>query len=83
MTTETFYAARDLMIKINSLDASIESIEAMTVNDTPGWMVEIRPSMTYQPTPINHKGLLPKFLDLVLAKLREEREELKMELEKL
>lgn len=83
MTTEAYYTARDLMIKIHSLDAAIGSIETMTLNDMSGWVMEIRPNMSYPPESINHAGLLPKFLDLILAKLREEREELNRELEKL
>lgn len=83
MTMEAYNAATDIMKKIQTLNDSIESIEGLTLRDTAEWLMEIRPNNSHPLMIINHKGLLPEFLDAVLAKLREERAELNRELDKL
>lgn len=83
MTIEAYNAATDIMKKIQILDDSIYDIERWQLTDTTEWLVEIRPNNSHPPTAISHKGLLPEFLEAVLAKLREERAELNRELDKL
>lgn len=83
MTIESYNAATDIIKKIQSLDDSIYDMEGLLLKDTAEWLMEIRPNKSHSLMTINHKGLLPEFLDVVLAKLREERAELNIELEKL
>lgn len=83
MTIESYNAATDIIKKIQSLDDSISEIEALLLKNTEKWLMEIRPNYSHPLITINHKRLLPEFLDAVLVKLREERAELNRELEKL
>lgn len=83
MTIEAYNAATNIMKKMQTLNDSIESIEGLTLKDTTEWLMEIRPNNSHPLMTIDHKGLLPEFLDVVLAKLREERAELNRELDKL
>lgn len=83
MTIEVYNAATDIIKKIQTLDDSIENIEGLTLRDTTEWLMEIRPNNSHPLMIIDHKGLLPEFLDAVLAKLREKRAKLNRELDKL
>lgn len=83
MTIEAFNAARDIVIKINCLNEAIEVIEGLTVIDTTEWIMEIRANVTHPLTRVNHYGLLPEFLNVILAKMTEERAELTRKLDNL
>ena len=84
MTTEEYNIATDILTKLQTLDNSIYDIKhIIQTSDTAEWLMDIRPNRSYSYTPINHKGLLPEFLNTVLSKLCEERAELKKKLEEL
>ena len=83
MTIEAYNTATNIMKKMQTLNDSIERIEGLTLKDTTEWLMEIRPNNSHPLMIIDHKGLLPEFLDAVLAKLRKERAKLNRELDKL
>ncbi|MBR2895938.1 MAG: hypothetical protein IKC03_09850 [Oscillospiraceae bacterium] len=83
MTIEAYNTATEIMKKVKTLDDSIYVMEALQLKDTEEWLMEIRPNNSHPLMKIDHKGLLPEFLDAVLVKLREERAELNRELDKL
>lgn len=84
MTTEEYNIATDIITKLQILDNSIYDIKnIIQTSDTAEWLMDIRPNASYSYTTINHKGLLPEFLNTVLSKLCEERAELKKKLEEL
>ena len=83
MTIEAYNAATGIIKKIQTLDDSIEHIEGLQLKDTAEWLMEIRPNNSHPLMTINHKGLLPEFLDVILAKLRAERAELNSEFDRL
>lgn len=84
MTKETYETATKLMAKISALNDSIRDIEyALESNYTEHWLMEIREAKTCPLNEVDHKGLLPEFLKMILAKLYEERAELEKELEEL
>lgn len=83
MTVEAYNAATDIIKKIQTLNDSIEIIEGLKLKDTAEWLMEIRPNNSHPLMIIDHKGLLPEFLDAVLTKLRKEYAELNRELDKL
>ena len=84
MTKETYNIATELIAKISTLNDSICDVKyALDSNNTEHWIMEIRPARTLPLNEIDHRGLLPEFLEKILAKLYEEREELEKELEEL
>lgn len=84
MTIEEYNKASDIITKIETLDKYICDIEyILQTSNTAEWLMEIRPNNAHPLTIINHKGLLPEFLNTILSKLREERAELKKELEEI
>ena len=84
MTIEEYNKASDIIAKIQALDNSICEIKyIMQTSDTTKWNIEIRPSDSVPFTVIDHKGLLPEFLNMVLSKQCEEREELTKKLEEI
>ena len=84
MTIEEYNKASDLITKINTLDNDIYDIKyILQTSNTAEWLMEIRSNRANPLKAINHKGLLPEFLNTVLSKLREERAELKKTLEEI
>lgn len=84
MTIEDYNTASDIITKIQTLDDSICGIKyILQTSDTAEWLMEIRPNKSYSLKEINHKGLLPEFLNMALSKLCEEREDLMERLEEL
>lgn len=84
MTIEEYNAASDIITKMKILDNSIYDIKnILQTSNTAEWMMEIRPNTSHPLKIINHKGLLPEFLNTVLSKLREERAELTKKLEEI
>lgn len=84
MTIEDYNTASDIMAKIQALDNSIYDIRYIQqTSDVTKYDMEIRPNDAHPYTKIDHKGLLPEFLNTVLSKLCEERAELKKKLEEL
>lgn len=83
MTIDDYNKARDLVIKIDTLESEIRDLREIIDKDTSSWMMEVRPFATFSPRKINHHGLLPEFLQAVLSKQRAKLHELKKELEKL
>ena len=83
MTMESLNAARDIVVKINSLDEHIEILEELALKDTTKWIMEIRPNMSAPLMSIKHDGLLPEILNVILAKLTEERTLLTRDLDNL
>lgn len=84
MTIEDYNTATDIMAKIQKLDNSIYDIKfIIQTSDVAKWNMEIRPNDSHPYTKIDHKGLLPEFLNMALSNLCEERAELKKKLEEL
>jgi len=84
MTKETYNIATELIAKISTLNDSIRDVKyALATNNTEHWLMEIREAKTHSLNEIDHRGLLPEFLKMILAKLYEERAELEKELEEL
>ena len=84
MTIEDYNTASDIITKIQTLDDSIYAIEnILQRSDVDKWLMEIRPTRTFSLKEINHKGLLPEFLNMALSKLHEERKDLMEKLEEL
>ena len=84
MTIEEYNTASDIITKIQTLDDSIYAIEnILQRSDVAKWLMEIRPNRTFSLKEIDHKGLLPEFLNMALSKLCEERKDLMEKLEEL
>ena len=84
MTIEDYNAASDIMAKIQRLDNSIYDIKnIIQTSDVAKWNMAVRPNDSHPYTVIDHKGLLPEFLNMALSNLCEERAELKKKLEEL
>lgn len=82
MTIEDYNTAADIIAKIQTLDDSIHVIEnILQTSNVAEWLMEIRPNRLHSLNEIDHKGLLPEFLNIALSKLCEEREELNKKLE--
>lgn len=84
MTIKDYNTASDIITKIQTLDDSIYAIEnILQRSDVDKWLMEIRPTRTFSLKEIDHKGLLPEFLNMALSKLHEERKDLMEKLEEL
>lgn len=84
MTIEEYNTATDIIKKLKALDDSIYDIKfLLQQKHIAKWDMEIRLSRTNSPHVIDHKGLLPEFLNMTLSKLHEEREELVKKLEEI
>lgn len=84
MTIEDYNTATDIIVKIQKLDNCIYDIKNIIQrSDTSEWLMEIRPNRLHSLNEINHKGLLPEFLNMALSKLHEERKDLMEKLEEL
>ena len=82
MTIEKYNKASDIITKIQTLDNDIYDIKnILQTSDTAKWQMEIRPNNAHPLQKIDHKGLLPEFLNTILDQLCEERAELKKKLE--
>lgn len=84
MTIEEYNTATDIIKKLKALDESIHDIKfLLQQKHIAKWDMEVRLSRTNSSHVIDHKGLLPEFLNMTLSKLREEREELVKKLEEI
>ena len=84
MTIEEYNKASDIITKIQTLDNNIYDIKyILQTSNTAEWLMEIRPNDAHPLKVIDHKGLLPEFLNTVLLKLCEERAELTKKLEEI
>ena len=83
MKYESFEKARDILIKLKVLDEEITELKRMKEHDTTSWTMEIRESKSCSLNEINHCGMLPKFLEAILAKYIAERNKLQKEFDEL
>ena len=84
MTIEEYNVASGYIEKLQTLEDSIYDIKnIMQTSNTAKWLMEIRPNKSYPLKAIDHKGLLPEFLNTVLSKLCEEHAELTKKLEEI
>lgn len=84
MTIEDYNTATDIIAKIQWLDNCIYDIKNIIQrSDTTNWVMAVRPNNSHPFTDINHVGLLPKFLNMALSKLCEERKDLMEKLEEI
>ena len=84
MTIEEYNTASDIITKMQALEDSIYDIKnIIQTSDTAKWLMEIRPNNAHPLKCIDHKGLLPEFLNTILVKLHEEHDELKKKLEQI
>lgn len=83
MTLENYEKARDIVIKIRSLDTAIAELQYIMQNDTSKWVLKVRANKSCSPKEINHYGILPGFLKEILSIHLVEREKLIDELGKL
>lgn len=83
MTLESFDKARDIVTKINALDAAIADLKDIMRNDTSEWIIEVRPNNSHLLKKVDHDGLLTEFLQAVLSKYIEKLHKLQSELDEL
>lgn len=84
MTIEEYNVASGYIEKLQTLENSIYDIKnILQTSDTAKWLMEIRPSNCHPSRVIDHKGLLPEILNMVLSKQIEEHEKLKKALEEI
>lgn len=83
MTIEDFNKARGLVAQIEGIQNEIYDLEDIIHKDTSHWLMEVRQNTAHPDKIINHYGLLPEFLQVVLSKHLEELHKLESELEKL
>jgi hypothetical protein len=69
---------------MNEVEAHIQELtHIIQTSDTAQWDMAIREGRSFSYMEIQHKGLLPKFLNEVLTKYQDERDNLLKELEAL
>jgi hypothetical protein len=83
MTLEDYEKARDIITQIHRLDDDIAELRDITRNNTSTWRLEVRASTACPSHSINHYGMLPEFIQVILSKHLEKRNELVKELEKI
>lgn len=84
MTIEEYNVASGYIEKLQILENRIHDIKnIIQTSNTAEWLMEIRPSKSHTLKVIDHKGLLPEFLNMILSKWLEEYEELKKALEEI
>lgn len=84
MTRETYESAKKIIAKMNEVETHIQELgHIIQTSDTAQWDMAIRAGNAFPFVEIQHKGLLPKFLNAVLMKYLDERADLMKELEAL
>lgn len=84
MTIEEYNTASHIIAEMRVLEDSINDIKnIIQTSDTAKWLMEIRPNNSHPLKSIDHKGLLPEFLNMTLSKLCDEHAELKKRLEEI
>ena len=85
MTLESYEKAGEIVRKINSVDNEIRELRSIldTNSDLSKWRMEVRPSTTSSLRSIDHCGMLPEFIQMILEKKLMEYNELKKKLEDL
>lgn len=81
MEMEKFTQAEKTVYRIRSLDNTIRSLEELVSGDTSAYGMQITPPTEFRSVvTVEHCGLLPEFLRMILEKRKEERAELEKEL---
>ena len=83
MPLDSYEKARDIVVKIQSLDNAISELKNIMSHDTSKWIFQVREGMSFSARSINHYGMLPEMLQAILSKHISERKQLMDELEKL
>ena len=83
MPLDSYEKARDIVVKIQSLDNAISELKNIMSHDTSKWIFQVREGMSFSARSINHYGMLPEMLQAILSKHISERNQLVEELEKL
>ena len=83
MTIETHNKSCEILTRLNILDKEIDELKRITKQDTTLWLMEIRELETFPLKKINHFGMLPEFLEAILAKCIDERNKLQKEFDEL
>ena len=83
MPLDSYEKARDIVVKIQSLDNAISELKNIMRNDTSKWLFEVRAGNSFSARHIEHYGMLPEMLQAILSKHISERNRLVDELEKL
>ena len=83
MPLDSYEKARDIVVKIQSLDNAISELKNITSHDTSKWIFQVREGMSFSARSIDHYGMLPEMLQAILSKHISERKQLVEELEKL
>lgn len=85
MTLESYEKAKEIVIKINSVDNEIKELQSLLdSSDLSKWCMEVRPlTPTALLRSIDHCGMLPEFMQMILEKKLARYKELKEELEEL
>lgn len=84
MTKETYEKARDIIIKMQTLNGEIEDVKDILRNSSVDeWLMEVRASKSNTLRTIRHNGKLRKFLTEILDDYIIEYQKLKEELDSL
>ena len=84
MTIETHNKSCEILTRLNILDEEIEKLKRIIKQDTTLWIMEIHESKCCSLNEkINHCGMLPEFLEAILAKYIAERNKLQKEFDEL
>ena len=84
MTLESYEKAKEIVRKMNSVDNEIKELHSLLdSSDLSKWRIEVRPSTTFSLRSIDHCGMLPEFIQMILEKKLMEYNELKKKLEEL
>ena len=83
MTLDSYEKARDIVVKIQSLDNAISELKNIMSHDASKWIFQVREGMSFSARSIDHYGMLPEMLQAILSKHISERNRLVDELEKL
>lgn len=83
MTLEKHNKSCEILTRLNILDEEIDRLKRIIKQDTTLWIMEIRESKSCSLNEINHCGMLPEFLEAILAKYIAERNKLQKEFDEL
>ena len=84
MTLESYEKAKEIVREIFYIDSEIKELQSLLDgSDLSKWRMEVRPSGSFSSRNIDHCGMLPEFIQMILEKKLARYEELKKELEEL
>ncbi len=82
MTPESYEKAKEIVREINSVDNEIKELRSLLDRcNLSEWHMEVRPFSSFRS--IDHCGMLPEFMQMILEKKLARYKELKEELEEL